>query len=131
MPCPAIRRVILLCAFPTLLAAADPQSAKQSSSDAAVRRADAAFHEGFEARQAGNLEMARSKFAEVVRLQPKIAEGHEALGTVLVELGKPLDGAREFEAAEAIKPGDQGIETNLALAFFQAGEALRSEEHTS
>ncbi len=94
-----------------------------------IKQADAAFHEGFAARQAGNLELARSKFAEVVRLQPNIAEGHEALGAVLVELGKPLDGAREFEAADKIKPGDEGIETNLALAYFQAGDAAKAIPH--
>ena len=46
-----------------------------------------------------------------------------------MELGKPLDGAREFEAAEKIKPGDDGIETNLALAYFQAGEAAKAIPH--
>jgi protein O-GlcNAc transferase len=105
-----------------------PQAAKHPVPDV-IKRADAAFHEGFAAREAGNLELARSKFAEVVRLQPKIAEGHEALGAVLVEMGKPLDGAKEFEAAEAIKPSDDGIETNLALAYFQAGEYAKALPH--
>ena len=85
-----------------------------------IKRADAAFRAGYAARQSGNLKVARSKFAEVVRLQPKIAEGHEALGAVLAELGKPLDGAKEFEAAAKIKPSDQGIEANLALVYAQA-----------
>jgi protein O-GlcNAc transferase len=95
----------------------------------AIRRADAAFHAGYAARQSGNLEVARSKFAEVVRLQPQIAEGHEALGAVLVELGRPLEGAKEFEQAAKIKPSDDGIEINLALAYAQAGEGAKAIPH--
>ena len=53
----------------------------------------------YAARQNGNLELARKKFAEVVKLEPKIPEGHEALGAILVELGKPADAIAEFEAA--------------------------------
>ena len=116
--------VLFLC----FSAATSPQSKKQPEPEV-LKRADAAFREGFAARQAGNLALARSKFAEVVRLQPKIAEGHEALGAVLVELGKPLDGAKEFEVAAAIKPGDEGIETNLALSYFQAGESAKAIPH--
>src|ERR1700758_1217909 len=98
------------------LTAAPAQTAKKAEPDA-IKRADAAFHAGYAARQAGNLQLARSKFAEVVRLEPGIAEGHEALGTILVELDKPLEGAKEFEAAARIKPGDENIESNLALAY--------------
>lgn len=104
------------------------QTAKKTEPEA-IKRADLAFHAGYAAHQAGNLELARSKFAEVVRLQPKIAEGHEALGTVLVELGKPLDGAREFEAAAKIKPEDENIESNLALAYHQAGDDQKAIPH--
>jgi protein O-GlcNAc transferase len=107
---------------------ASAQKSAKPSNDA-IRRADAAFHAGFAARQSGNLEVARLKFAEVVKLQPQIAEGHEALGAVLVELGKPLDGAKEFEAAAKIKPSDDGIETNLALAYARAGEAAKAIAH--
>ena len=48
-----------------------------------------------------------TKFAEVVRLQPGIAEGHEALGAVLFELGKTSEGLVQFEAAAKLKPGDE------------------------
>ncbi|MBS1803889.1 MAG: tetratricopeptide repeat protein [Acidobacteria bacterium] len=114
-----------------LLATATTVFAQKSTRPASdsITRADAAFRAGVAARESGNLEVARSKFTEVVTLQPRIAEGHQALGTVLVELGKPLDGAREFEAAARIKPGDQGIETNLALAYARAGEAPRAIQH--
>ena len=42
------------------------------------------FHAGYAAQQSGDLELARAKFAEVVKLAPEIAEAHEALGAVLV-----------------------------------------------
>src|ERR1700758_2698828 len=102
MPGSATRSLLTLFAILTVTLGATAQAGKKNSADA-VKRADAAFHEGFAARQAGNLELARTGFAEVVHLQPQIPEGHEALGAVLVELGKPQEGAKEFEAAEKIK----------------------------
>jgi protein O-GlcNAc transferase len=128
MPASAIRLQLALSALLSLPLVAASQTAKKPSPDV-VKQADAAFREGYAARQDGNLELARTKFAEVVRLQPDIAEGHEALGAVLVELGKPLDGAREFEAAERIKPSDDGLETNLALAYFQAAQPEKAVPH--
>src|SRR5450631_149294 len=94
-----------------------------------IKQADAAFRAGVAARAAGNLELAQTKFAEVVRLQPGIPEGHEALGAVLEELGKSSEAVKEFEAAAALKPDDEGIETNLALAYVQAGDAAKSIAH--
>ena len=111
-----------------IAAASGGQKAAKPAADV-IKRADAAFRAGYAARESGNLEVARSKFSEVVRLQPGIAEGHEALGTVLAEMGKPLEGAKEFEAAAKIQPSDQGIETNLALAYAQAGEAAKAIPH--
>ena len=123
-----IPSAVFLFSLLTFTTAARPQAAKPGASDA-IKRADAAFHEGYAAREAGNLELARTKFAEVVRLQPRIAEGHEALGAVLTELGRPLDGAREFEAAAKLKPSDQALETNLALAYAQAAEPAKALPH--
>jgi protein O-GlcNAc transferase len=128
MPASAIRFQLALSVLLSVSLVATAQTAKKSAPDV-IKQADAAFREGYAARQDGKLELARSKFAEVVRLQPDIAEGHEALGAVLVELGKLLDGAREFEAAENIKPSDDGIETNLALAYFQAGQSEKAIPH--
>lgn len=115
---------LLCCALGVSLIA----SGQKPVSDA-MKRADAAFRAGYAARQSGNLEVARSKFLEVVRLQPKIAEGHIALGAVLLEIGKPLEGAKEFEAAAKIRPSDDAIETNLALAYAQAGQPAKAVPH--
>jgi len=116
------------CGLIAVAVTAGGQKAAKPAPDA-VKRADAVFRAGVAARESGNLEVARQKFAEVVQLQPQIAEGHEALGTVLAELGRPLDGAKEFETAAKIKPRDSGIESNLAMAYAQAGEAAKAIPH--
>lgn len=116
------------CGLIAVAVTAVGQNVAKPASDA-VKRADAAFRAGAAERESGNLEVARQKFAEVVRLQPGIAEGHEALGTVLAEMGRPLDGTKEFEAAAKIKPGDETIEVNLAQAYAQAGEAAKAVPH--
>ena len=94
-----------------------------------MQKADAAFRAGYAAQQAGQLEEARARFAEVVRLAPQIAEGHEALGAVLLELRRPADAIPQLEAAARLKPNDQGIETNLAYAFAQSGQPAKAMPH--
>ena len=94
-----------------------------------LKQADAAFHAGYAALQTGNLEQARTQFAEASRLAPQIPEGHEALGTVLVELGKPADAIPELQTALSLKPGDPGFETNLALAFAKADQSANAIPH--
>jgi tetratricopeptide (TPR) repeat protein len=95
----------------------------ESQTQDAAKQADAAFHAGYTARQAGQLEVARARFTEVVRLQPKIPEGHEALAVVLLELGRPKEAIPELLAADRLKPSDPAIQTNLALAYARAGDA--------
>ncbi len=114
---------ICLLAVSSLLQAAQAptQPTGQQKPDDLLQRADAAFRAGYAARQAGNLESARAQFAEAARLAPQIAEGHEALGEVLIELGKPAEAVPELESALNLKPGDQGVETNLALAYAGNG----------
>src|SRR5271170_1061538 len=102
-----------LASFRILLAAQSLGSLQPDT----LKRADAAFRAGYAALQAGKLEQARVQFAESVRLAPQIPEGHEALGEVLFELDKPAEAASELEIALQLKPGDQGIEANLAQAY--------------
>ena len=95
----------------------------------AIKKAETAFHAGYAAQQKGDLEAARAQFAKAARLAPQIPEGHEALGTVLVELGRPKEAVPEFEAAAKLKPGNEGIEADLAVALAQAGEAASAIPH--
>jgi hypothetical protein len=54
----------------TVSLAAGGQNTSRPNPDV-VKRADEAFRAGVSARESGNLEVARSKFADVVRLQPR------------------------------------------------------------
>jgi protein O-GlcNAc transferase len=102
----------------------------QSSPDAdAVNRAGAAFRAGYAAQQAGKLEEARTDFAQAAQFAPQIAESHEALGAVLLELDKPADAVPELESALKLKAADPDIETDLALAYARAGQAANAVPH--
>ena len=94
-----------------------------------LKEATADFRAGFLARQSGNLELARAKFAEVTRLEPGIPEGHEALGAVLLEMGKTNDSIEELETAAKLQPNDAGNQANLALAYAQTGQPGKAIPH--
>src|SRR5580704_19319823 len=104
----------------------DAQAAPGSPAYDSLQQADAAFHAGYAALQAGNLEQARIQFAQAASLAPQIPEGHEALGEVLIELGRPVEAVPELEAALQLKPSDQEIETNLAMAYEKAGDPVKA-----
>lgn len=118
------------CFSALALAMAQLCAQEPSAADAAtLKQADAAFHEGYAAQQSGDLELARAKFAEVVKLEPQIAEAHEALGAVLLEMNRPAEAVAELESAAQLKPGDTGNEANLALAYAATGEAAKAIPH--
>ncbi len=104
------------------------QPSKPPDADA-LKRADAAFHAGFAARQAGKLAVARAAFAKVVQLAPSIPEGHEALGEVLLEMNQPREAIPEFAAALELKSGDRGTESNLALAYSLSNQPSAAVPH--
>src|ERR1700749_1254451 len=93
---------------------------------AAAKQADAAFHDGYAAANAGDLEKARRSFAEVVRLEPKIPEGHAALGSVLLSLGRPQEAAAELKRGLALRPADEDMKMNLALAEARSGKSAEA-----
>ncbi len=115
------RSCILFCILAACQALVVAQSPAPQEPDT-LNRADAAFHAGYAAMQTGNLEQARVQFALAASLAPQIPEGHEALGEVLMELDKPTDAIPELEAALQLRPGDQGMEANLGLAYAKAGQ---------
>lgn len=89
-------------------------------------RATSAYRAGAEAAQAGDFARARQAFLEVVRLEPKIPEGHAALGAVLIQLGEAQAAVSELKRGLALKPDDAGMEANLALAEERAGDMASS-----
>jgi protein O-GlcNAc transferase len=123
----SFRIPLIFCVFALTPFMLNGQKTKPPSKT--LQQADAIFRAGYAAREAGDLELARAKFSEVVKLQPQIAEGHIALGAILVEMGRPAEGAKELEKAAKIKPSDDAIETNLAIAYAQAGEPAKANPH--
>jgi tetratricopeptide (TPR) repeat protein len=76
---------------------------------------------GMNAANAGNLGEARRQFARAVALEPKIAEGHAALGSVLLSLGEAERAAQELETAHRLSPADTSVDLNLANAEVARG----------
>ena len=102
----------LLIASACIIAA--PSLAQASSSNiTAAREAMAA---GIKAVNAGDLLGAKRDFAQAVALTPKIAEGHAALGAVLLSLGEFNEAERELKRAHNLSPADGLIDLNLANA---------------
>ena len=91
-----------------------------------LHQADTAFHAGYAAAESGDLAAAQEDFQKVVQLAPEIAEGHSALGSVLVQLGQAALAIPELERALAIKADDRSAQTNLAVAFEETGAYEKS-----
>src|SRR5260370_8583308 len=98
------------------------QTAFSSGSQADINQeAQAAYQAGTAAAANNDLKTAEAQFETVVRLVPQIEEGHSALGTVLLRLGRLPQAIKELEQAHRLKPGDVSVETYLALAYEQTG----------
>src|SRR6266481_3540190 len=91
-----------------------------------LRSADAAFHAGYVAEKDGDLSTARQQFEKVVQLAPDIAEGHSALGSVLVQLGQYTLAIRELTRALTLKADDRSAQINLAVAYEQSDDHEKS-----
>ena len=101
------------------LAAADTRQER-------LKAADAAFHAGYAAEKSGDLPKAKEQFERVVQLAPNIAEGHSALGSVLVQLGQYSLAIPELTRALALKTDDRSAQINLAVAYEQSGAHEKS-----
>lgn len=91
-----------------------------------LKQADADYREGVAALNRGDLQSAKAKFAEVVRLAPSAEQGHSALGAVLEREGKTAAAIAELQKALAIKPDDHSAQLNLAEAYGQTGNAAKA-----
>jgi protein O-GlcNAc transferase len=105
-------------------------------------QAYAAYQTGVAALSRNDFHTAREQFEKVVRLAPSLEQGHSALGTVLVRMGRTDDGIRELQKALAMKASDGSAQLSLALAYEHGGQfakalplfarleaASRTEEH--
>lgn len=90
------------------------------------QQADAAYRAGQAAFAHQDFEVAERDFEKAVRLAPAMEQGHGALGAVLLRLGRYNDAVRELETAFAMLKTDSIAQTNLALAYLQAGEPTKA-----
>ena len=118
------RVVLAMCMFAPAAAFAQETAASPDAAQVALQQADAAFHAGYAAMQAGKLEEARKDFAATVKLAPQLPEAHVALGAILAELDRPEEAVPELEKALELKPGDGAAEANLATAHESIGKQL-------
>ena len=79
--------------------------------------AAAAFREGLAASHRNDLPAARVNFETAVRLAPKVAAGHAALGSVLLALADLPDALRELETAHQLDQSDKSTLLNLCVAY--------------
>jgi len=115
---------ILLAAF--LLAGGLAPQAIAQTPDPAIKQANAVYREGQAALARNDLDAAQADFERVIRLAPRVEQGYTALGTVLLQRGKPADAVRELELARTISKADKTAEMNLALAYQQAGAPAKA-----
>src|SRR6266853_595598 len=111
--------LLVSCTFAASLAAIDSRQQQ-------LRSADTAFRAGYAAEKRGDVSSARQQFEKVVQLAPDIAEGHSALGSVLVQLGQYIQAIRELTRALTLKADDRSAQINLAIAYEQSDDHEKS-----
>jgi protein O-GlcNAc transferase len=102
------------------------QDSKLSYDAPAIQSAGEAFKAGAAAAARGDLKTAHADFAKVVRLAPKVAAGHSALGAVMLGEGQIAEAIAELEQAHKLDPQDNAAATNLAIAYCRQGNWQKS-----
>jgi tetratricopeptide (TPR) repeat protein len=118
---PLKTRLFARCILAVFLTLSHKSHAQESSP-----QAYAAYQAGAAALSHNDLKGALVEFEKVVRLAPSLEQGHSALGTVLVRMGRTNDGIRELQKALAMKASDLSAQLSLALAYEQAGQFAKS-----
>lgn len=109
-----------------LLAVFLPESLRAQEPSPKLKAADADYRAGLAALARNDLEGARADFEKVVQLVPSAAQGHSALGGVLLRLGRTGEAIAQLEKALAIQPSDTSALSNLAMAYQLSGQAARA-----
>jgi protein O-GlcNAc transferase len=91
-----------------------------------LKQAYAAYRAGVAALSGNDFNTALEEFEKVVRLAPSLEQGHSALGTVLVRIGRTSDGIRELQKALAMQASDGSAQLSLALAYEQGGQSAKA-----
>ena len=80
------------------------------------------FARGKQALQHGQLTLAEECFRRVVALDPGSASAHTNLAVTYMRERRWDDALAELDRAQAIKPGDPGIELNTGLAHYRKND---------
>jgi protein O-GlcNAc transferase len=105
-----------------------PAANPKASANARLKLADEAFRAGSAAYLRNDLHSAHIQFAKVVQLAPGVAPGHTAFGTVLLAEGDARSAVKQLELARGLDPRDAGATLNLALAYSQLHDYVKSVE---
>jgi tetratricopeptide (TPR) repeat protein len=92
----------------------------------ALKQVEARYRAGQAAMARQDFVAAQADFEEVVRLASRTEEGHSGLGAALLSQGRPKEAIPELERAVAIRKTDVAAETNLAMAYQQAGSPAKA-----
>lgn len=95
--------------------------------------AQAAFHAGQAAFQAGDLASAGAHFARALQADPDHAEAHQWSAGVAIREGRLRDAIERLEAACRLSPGNAQFHADAAMTYWRlgdAGAALRYAEKT-
>jgi protein O-GlcNAc transferase len=103
-----------------------PAANPKVSANARLKLADEAFRAGSAAYLRNDLHSAHIQFAKVVQLAPGVAAGHTAFGTVLLAEGDVRSAMKQLELAHGLDPRDAAATLNLALAYSQLHDYMKS-----
>ncbi len=105
----------------TKTSGSSPQPARTPGSQA-LHSAQQAFEAGSAAFARHDLAEAHRDFLRVVTLAPKVAAGHTAYGSVLLEEGDVSSARTQLELAHSLDPQDTSAQLNLALLYARIQE---------
>ncbi|MDE3098704.1 MAG: tetratricopeptide repeat protein [Verrucomicrobiota bacterium] len=77
----------------------------------------------------GEFGSAVEKFKTILEREPGNFEARLALGMAFYRLGNFSEAIAEGHKAEALRPRDQLVHTNLSLFYQKAGDRTRAEHH--
>src|SRR5712664_1465908 len=118
----------IMAAYPAAQAQTStaPATNPKTSANARLKLADEAFRAGSAAYLRNDLHAAHIQFAKLVQLVPGVAAGHTAFGTVLLAEGDARSAVKQLELARTLDPRDASATLNLALAYSQLHDYVKS-----
>ncbi|HEY4354571.1 MAG TPA: tetratricopeptide repeat protein [Acidobacteriaceae bacterium] len=120
-----------MCRFRTnaccivVLAAVLPLTAQEKTPVKPGDQAGQLFRSGSAAYAAGDLKTARAQFEKLVRIAPRVAAAHAALGAVLLDEGNPKAALTKLQEALHLQPGDVRTTINEGTAYAR----LKDDAH--